>query len=642
MYNHLKNATSPYLLQHAQNPVDWYPWGKEAFRKAKDENKPIFLSIGYSTCHWCHVMAHESFEDPQIARLLNDWFVAVKVDKEERPDIDSVYMAVCQALTGSGGWPTSIFLTPEQKPFFAGTYFPKDSLEALLRIIHEKWQSGREDLLRQADDITAYLNQQQREKGRSDKKLADSAVVFYRRSFDQRYGGFGQAPKFPAAHNLLFLLTYYQRYQDKNCLDMAEKTLMSLYQGGLFDHIGYGFCRYSTDERFLVPHFEKMLYDNALLIMAYVKAYEVTGRVLYRSIAEKTADYILREMTAPDGAFYSAQDADSDGEEGKFYVFTPDELLDLLGEKEGTAFNRHLGISYKGNFEGKSIPNLLNSNAADDTFDALLPKIRQYRKKRCRLHLDDKILTAWNGLMIAAMCRLYHASKKKKYLFVAKQADGFLKHYHKEKEKLFVSSRYGIRGVLGLLDDYASVIFAQLALYQVTLEESFLKQAKDLCKTVLEQFQDPSGGGFYLYAQGGEQLISRPKETYDGAMPSGNSLMAWNLLRIAQLTQEEEDEKEAQKQLDFMAAQAEHYPPGYAMYLLALLDQIEPPAKITVVPGEKEERLQLALTLPADSAAVLRQESKQFPLKDGKTSFYICQNHRCLPPVNDLCEWQKS
>ena len=422
MPNHLKNETSPYLLQHADNPVDWYPWGEEAFRRAREDDKPVFLSIGYSACHWCHVMARESFEDQETAELLNRWFISVKVDREERPDVDSVYMAVCQAFTGGGGWPTSLFLTPEKQPFFAGTYFPKQrqggmvSFGELLTLIHEKWERDRSALLGPAEEIVALLNQPKAENGKAEPELQEEAVRLYKRLFDRENGGFGGAPKFPSPHNLRFLLAYYGRRGDRDCLEMAERTLLQMYRGGLFDHVGGGFCRYSTDERFLVPHFEKMLYDNALLILAYCEAYSTTRKELYLLAAERTADFVLREMTAPEGGFYSAQDADSGGEEGKYYLFAPEEIVRLLGTERGESFNQHFDITETGNFEGKSIPNLLHSNPEDRSFGDLLETVYQYRRGRYALHLDDKILTAWNGLMIAALCRLYQANGEAKYL----------------------------------------------------------------------------------------------------------------------------------------------------------------------------------------------------------------------------------
>lgn len=643
MSNHLKRETSPYLLQHAENPVDWYPWCEEAFRRAKEEDKPVFLSIGYSTCHWCHVMAHESFEDAEIAALLNRSFIAIKVDKEERPDIDNIYMAVCQAFTGSGGWPTSIFMTPEQKPFFAGTYYPKSSrggmigLKELLTVVQEKWKTDREALLLQAEQLVAQLGQQERTGSVADAGLLPGAVALFRQLYDRENGGFGSAPKFPTPHNLLFLLTYSERRGDAVCLEMAERTLLQMYRGGLFDQIGFGFCRYSTDAQFLVPHFEKMLCDNALLILAYCKAYTVTGTPIYLEIAEKTAAYALREMTAPDGGFYSAQDADSDGEEGKYYLFTPEELTGLLGEKNGEKFNRRFGITREGNFAGKSIPNLLHSDVADKSLDLFLAQVGQYRKKRCSLHLDDKVLTVWNGLMIAAMCSLYRASGNDSYLAAAEKADCFLQKNLCDGERLFVSWRAGKHGVPGFLDDYAACLFAQLALYEATLDREYLERAERLYEKVCAGFQDRENGGFYLYEAERDALILRPKETYDGAIPSGNGLMAWNLVRLAQLTAREDYERAAARQLDFLAADAGQYPIGHAMFLLALLDREDPPAKVTVVLEKPSDRGKLRL--PADMiAALLPGPTKEYPLKNGKTTYYVCRGHSCLPPVNDLRE----
>ena len=648
LQNHLCHETSPYLLQHADNPVDWYPWGEEAFHKARTEDKPIFLSIGYSTCHWCHVMAHESFEDEEIAELLNRHFISIKVDKEERPDIDSIYMAVCQAFTGSGGWPTSIFMTADQKPFFAGTYFPKQArgrmigLRELLSVIHDKWRNERQLLLNQSEKILEHLKQKY-ETGESlsgvteRESLIEFAVGLYGRIYDGVNGGFGQAPKFPTPHNLLFLLTCYERQGNELCLKMAEHTLLQMYRGGLFDHIGFGFCRYSTDEQFLVPHFEKMLYDNALLILAYCKAYEITGKPLYLEVAEKTAAFILREMTHTDGGFYSAQDADSDGEEGKYYLFLPEEIKKLLGEQEGEAFCRQFDITESGNFEGKNIPNLLKSEYENQWDEEILERIRQYRRARNFLHLDDKILTAWNGLMIAAMCRLYRNSGKEKYLDAARRADRFIQAHLQDKTGLYVSFREGKRGVKGFLDDYAAYLFAQLALYDATLEEDYMTRAEQLCWDVQDRFPDRKNGGFYLYGTEHESLILRPKEDYDGAIPSGNSLMAWNLVRLSQLTDDENRRKQAEAQLDFLCVKAGQYPIGHGMFLLALLNDERPPMKIMVVPGEEENLADFPVTLPADAVVTLLHEpTRDYPRKDGKTTFYVCKDHRCLLPVNDL------
>ena len=644
MSNRLQYETSPYLLQHKDNPVDWYPWGEEAFKQAKAEGKPIFLSIGYSACHWCHVLAHESFEDNEIAELLNRNFISIKVDKEERPDIDSVYMSVCQAFTGSGGWPTSIFITADQKTFFAGTYFPKTSqgrmigFKELLIALSEAWKNDRNSLIEQSDKLINYLNNTVEHSEKSEIGLTHYAVSVYRKIYDEKYGGFGRAPKFPTPHNLLFLLSYYERYKEKEILQMAENTLLQMYRGGMFDHIGFGFCRYSTDKRYLVPHFEKMLYDNAMLILAYCKAYSITNNSLYLEIAEKTAEYILREMTSNEGGFFSAQDADSEGEEGKYYLLTPDEIVEVLGEIEGKKFNKHFNITEKGNFEGKSIPNLLNSDPLNKEFDAVFPKLQQFRKNRYALHLDDKILTAWNSLMIAAMCELYLVSKNKVYLNSALKADKFLKTWLYRNGTLFVSFRENKRGAGGFLDDYAAFIFAKLHLYRATLDVEYLNCAKQMCDKVVADFSDNSGG-FYLYGKLSEELILRPKETYDGAIPSGNSLMAYNFVKLYLMTSEENYRQLAEKQLDFIAASANSYPTNHAMFLLALLEYREPPIKITVVADDKTEIKQLSLNFPLNAVInILNKPTQEYPLKNDTTTYYVCKGHSCLPASDNLSE----
>ncbi len=644
MSNRLQYETSPYLLQHKENPVNWYPWCDEAFRRAKKEDKPIFLSIGYSACHWCHVLAHESFEDNEIADILNRHFISIKVDKEERPDIDSVYMSVCQAFTGSGGWPTSIFMTADQKPFFAGTYFPKTSrggmigFKELLLAINKAWKSDRTSLLKQSDKIITHLNHTDKADSNAEINILHSAVSVYSKIYDEKYGGFGRAPKFPTPHNILFLLSYYERYKDKNCLQMAEHTLFGMYRGGMFDHIGFGFCRYSTDKKFLVPHFEKMLYDNALLILSYCKVYCVTNNDLYLEIAEKTAQYILREMTSKDGGFFSAQDADSEGEEGKYYLFTPNEIISVLGETNAEKFNKHFDITSTGNFEGKSIPNLLNSDPNDKSFEVFLPMLQQFRKNRYSLHLDDKILTSWNSLMIAAMCELYLVSKKDIYLNAAQKADEFIQNYLCENDTLFVSFRDENRGVKGFLDDYASYIFAELCLYRATLDNSYLNCAKQMCDKVVNDFSD-NVGGFYLYGSQSEELILRPKETYDGAIPSGNSLMAYNFVKLYHLTSDDKYKDLAQKQLDFISATANSYPTNHAMFLVALLEYNEPPMKITVVVDDKTNINDIALNLTTNAIInLLAEPTKEYSLKNGKTTYYVCKGKACMPPTNDLNE----
>lgn len=643
MKNYLFNQTSPYLLQHADNPVNWYPWCEEAFERARSEDKPVFLSIGYSTCHWCHVMAHESFEDEEIAEILNQYYIAIKVDKEERPDIDSIYMSVCQAFTGSGGWPTTIIMTPEQKPFFAGTYFPKTSrygqigLKELLLAVYEQWKADRKELLESADEIIAFLNRQTTVGNNINMQLLDSAFEIYKSIFDDKFGGFGEAPKFPTPHNLLFLMQYYEKNGNKDALKMVEKTLLQMYRGGMFDHIGGGFSRYSTDRYFLVPHFEKMLYDNALLILAYCRAYQITKKQVYCDVAEKTATYILREMTSPEGGFYSAQDADSEGVEGKYYLLEPDEIIELLGEKKGKEFNQYFDITDRGNFEGKNIPNLLKSEITIGKFDDYLPQVYEYRKKRYSLHLDDKILTSWNTLMIAALCHLYRVSRKEIYLNTAIRAQEFIQKNLCEGNTLYISWREGQRSGKGILDDYANEVFALLSLYEATLDGVYLEKAKQFCDKIISDFYDNDRGGFFLYGKENEQLILRPKETYDGAVFSGNSAMAYNLGRLYLITGEKKYGELAECQMEFMSAEAESYPAGYAMFLVALSDYIEPQEKITIVVKDKRDLVNLSWRIPLNSVVyVVKGMTKEYPLKDDKTTFYICRGRTCQPPANEL------
>ncbi len=643
MSNRLENETSPYLLQHKDNPVDWYPWCKEAFERAKKEDKPVFLSIGYSACHWCHVLAHESFEDEETAELLNKYFISIKVDKEERPDIDSVYMAVCQAFTGSGGWPTSIFMTADKKPFFAGTYFPKTSrtgmigFRELLTVIHEKWISDRDTLTKQSEEIIKHLNTSKTVGEVTDIDLPRLAVRQYERIYDEKHGGFGNAPKFPTPHNLLFLLDYYEKYKTSSCLYMAENTLTAMYKGGMFDHIGFGFCRYSTDRKFLVPHFEKMLYDNALLILAYCKAYTVTKKKLYLEIAEKTASYILKHMTSNEGVFFSSQDADSEGEEGKYYLFTPNEVIGILGEENGTRFNRHFDITHAGNFEGQNIPNLLKSDLEDKTFESFLPVLDNYRQKRTSLHKDEKILTFWNSLMISAMCQLYIINKKEIYLSSAKAADIFIRKHLCRDSTLYVSYHMEKRGEKGFLDDYAGYIFAKLHLYRATFEPEHLEYAKKLCDKVISDFK-ADAGGFYLYGNEHEELILRPKETYDGAVPSGNSLMLYNLVTLHLLTDKKKYKDESEEQLDFLSQSALKAPINHAMFLKALLKYREP-IKITAVIGKNTDTSELPFLLPSDAAiTVLPEETSEYVRKNGNTTYYVCVKNTCLPPTDDLSE----
>ncbi len=648
MSNRLINEKSPYLLQHAENPVDWFPWGEEAFEKADRENKPVFLSIGYSTCHWCHVMAHESFEDIETAHIINKHFIAIKVDREERPDIDNVYMRVCQAMTGGGGWPTSLFLTPDKKPFFAGTYFPPLSrygmvgFRELLLTITDKWENDKIMLLDSAEQIVEYLQPKTSREAKIDNDFIGKSIEHFKQLYDKQYGGFGEAPKFPTPHNLLYLLLYGKLHNDKAVINMVAYTLVQMRKGGIFDHIGHGFSRYSTDAKFLVPHFEKMLYDNALLILSYCAGYSVTKNSLFLDTAKKTADYVLREMTSPEGAFYSAQDADSEGGEGVYYVFDYDEIIKILGEEIGNKFNKHFGISKGGNFEGKNIPNRLDADNDDvysKEFDTEISKIYEYRKNRFKLHLDDKILTSWNSLMIIAMSILYRVCGDKKYFNAAKRAEQFIQKELMEKGKLFVSFRDGKKSKNGFLDDYALYSAALIAMYDITQEEGYLDKAKELINTVINQFSDDENGGYFFSGSENENLILDTKETYDGAIPSGNSVLYYDFVRLSQLSTDDIWQEKAAKQMVFLAEKSQEYPTGHSMFLFSLLYYRNPPPRIIVVCSGKEtpETVITKLPLFAD-IQILPEPTNEYKSINDKTTFYVCKNHMCLPPVNSLDE----
>lgn len=635
--NHLKNETSPYLLQHADNPVDWYPWCGEAFERAKSEDKPVFLSIGYSTCHWCHVMAHESFENSETAELLNKNFISVKVDREERPDIDSVYMTVCQAFTGSGGWPMSVFMTWDKKPFFAGTYFPTTprfgmpSFRDVLNAVVMQWDTEREKLIQSAENITDMLKNTESVKGNKvNGDIVETAAEMLRKSYDSIHGGFGSAPKFPMPHELMFLMYYAKINSDETAQKMSEKTLLQMRKGGIFDHIGGGFSRYSTDRYFLAPHFEKMLYDNAMLIIAYSAMYSLTGSKVYLETALKTADYILCEMTSPEGGFYSAQDADSEGVEGKYYTFSVDEITSVLGDK-GKHFSETFDITEHGNFEGVNIPNLLKSGDLDTDFEAEFQSLYEYRKKRTKLHLDDKILLSWNSMMIAAMSMLYRVSHEEKYLRAAENAQCFIEGNISDGERLYTSFRDGKRSDKTFLDDHAYYIAALIELYNSTLDRKYLTKAEELCAEALRRFYDKNGG-FNMCET--TELFKNPKELYDGAVPSGNSIMAYDLIRLHQLTEKEEYRECAEKQLDFMSAQSQDYPSGHCMFLLAkLLNEAPPPRVIISAKGSPD-----ISNLPFLANVTVVQADNKYPLLNERTTFYVCRGNTCLPPSNMLSE----
>lgn len=620
--NRLSREKSPYLLQHAHNPVDWYPWGDEAFQKAKAENKPVFLSIGYSACHWCHVMARESFEDEEVAQYLNARFVSVKVDREERPDVDGIYMRACQALTGGGGWPASIFMTAGGEPFYAGTYFPKAYFLRLLWAIGEKWETDRPALLQSGREITKTLGREgEAQQASGENAPVQQAVTMFRNTFDEKYGGFGAAPKFPSPHNLMFLLY--------TAPELAEKTLEGMYRGGIFDHVGGGFCRYSTDRYFLVPHFEKMLYDNALLAMTYLLAFERTGKELWRAVAVRTLEYVENELMNPDGGFYSSQDADSDGTEGKYYVFTPDELIKVLGREDGERFSRAFGITEKGNFEGKSIPNLLSGMEMSEDVRKMLPEVYEYRRSRTSLRTDHKVLTSWSALMAAAYASAYRILGEERYLRTAQKAAGFIESRLTDGDTVYSGVTDGKLGARGFLDDYAFCVFALLCMHQATLEQRYLDRASQIADKAVSEFFDGENGGFFFSGAGNERLIIRPKETYDGALPSGNSMMAYNLSRLSLLTERDSYEKILSLQRNFMNAQAQSYPPGYGFYLYSVL----PVQQVVCVPKKREDLNKLRIR--SDWAFRLTDDPR-YPMKNGRTTFYVCRGNTCLPPVNEM------
>ena len=633
--NHLKNETSPYLLQHADNPVDWYPWCGEAFERAKSEDKPVFLSIGYSTCHWCHVMAYENFENSETVELLNKNFISVKVDREERPDIDSVYMTVCQAFTGSGGWPMSVFMTWDKKPFFAGTYFPPTprfgmpSFRDVLNAVTMQWGTEREKLIQSAENITDMLKNTESVKGNKvNGDIVETAAEMLRKSYDSIYGGFGSAPKFPIPHELMFLMYYAKINSDETAQKMAEKTLIQMRKGGIFDHIGGGFSRYSTDRYFLAPHFEKMLYDNALLIIAYSAMYSLTSSKVYLETTIKTADYILCEMTSPEGGFYSAQDADSEGVEGKYYTFSVDEITSVLGDK-GKHFSETFDITEHGNFEGVNIPNLLKSGDLDTDFEAEFQKLYEYRKKRTKLHLDDKILLSWNSMMIAAMSMLYRVSHEEKYLRAAENAQRFIEENMSDGEHIYTIFRDGKRSDTAFLEDYAYYIAALIEMYNSTLDNKYLMRAEELCAEAVKRFSDKNGG-FNMCET--TELFKNPKELYDGAVPSGNSIMAYDLVRLYQLTDKEEYREYAEKQINFMSAQSQDYPSGHCMFLLAKLLNEAPPPRVVI---SSKGSLDIS-NLPFLANVTFIQADEKYPLLNGRTTFYVCRGNTCLPPSNEL------
>ncbi|MDF2540402.1 MAG: hypothetical protein K0S47_120 [Herbinix sp.] len=663
--NKLANEKSPYLLQHVYNPVNWYPWGDEAFAKAKEENKPIFLSIGYSTCHWCHVMAHESFEDDSVAALLNQYFICIKVDKEERPDVDAIYMSVCQSITGGGGWPLTILMTPDQKPFYAGTYLPKEAnygmpgLVDLLEEVHTQWTENKQALVRSGIEITNVMVREFQDKkktGTISKDLISLAVTQFNQTFDHRYGGFSEKPKFPTPHNLIFLTRYAALEKDEQALFMVETTLKNMYRGGIYDHIGFGFSRYSTDEKWLIPHFEKMLYDNALLTCAYLEAYQYTKDTLYKNVAEQILEYVRREMTDKDGGFYCAQDADSDGVEGRYYTFTPDEINKVLENHDGSYFNEYFGITKEGNFEGYSIPNRVHSEELKPDNERILRlsrKIHTYRLERAKLHRDDKILTSWNALMISAYAKAAKILQNQEYADIAKQAATFIDtSLTDENGNLFIRYREKDAANKGIIDDYAFYCMALIDLYEATFDVTYLSRAMRTADRMIDQFWDEENDGFYLYSKDAEQLIFRPKEVYDGAIPSGNSAAGYALQRLATITAKNKYQDYAHKQLNFLAGHVKDYPAGFSFSMIAFIQALYPSMEIVCIDSDNEDHHELLTYLsehyePNTTVLVKTIDNEEEIKKiaeyvhdyhtiNDKTTYFICKNKSCSEPSNHL------
>ena len=669
--NRLANEQSPYLLQHADNPVDWYPWGKEAFKKARELDRPIFLSIGYSTCHWCHVMEHESFEDDSVAKLLNDSFISIKVDREELPEIDHVYMSVCQAMTGGGGWPLTIVMTPAKEPFFAGTYFPKDKrggrsgLFQILPMIADAWNSKREDIMTSVGQVKNYLDRLNSKPAGNNfsTELINRAYDQFRNGFDEEYGGFFRAPKFPSPHNLIFLMRYHHSFDNKIALDMATKTLKQMRLGGIYDHIGFGFHRYSTDRHWLVPHFEKMLYDQAMIAMAYTEAYHITGEDIFAQTAREIFTYVLRDMTASEGGFFSAEDADSEGEEGKFYIWTEQEIKEVLGEDYGREFNDIFSITTQGNYRdessgketGLNIPHLKNYNAnGSNDFESAREKLFNIREKRIHPLKDDKILTDWNGLMIAALAKAAIVLDEPVYLDAAEKAAEFVLHSISKGERLLKRYRNGVAALDAHLDDYAFMAWGLLELYEATFATKYLSQALDLMNIMVEDFWDDKNGGFFLGSDQSEKLIVRSKTAYDGAIPSGNSVAVMNMVKLTRITGNTKWAELAEKTIRAFSEDVNRTPTGYTLMLTGFMFDTQNSKEIVIVGDSRNRNTTKFLhTIRASYAPHKVLLFKDTSVSDnrleqlanwtstqnsinGKPTAYVCKNFACNQPTSDI------
>ena len=661
--NHLAGETSRYLLQHVHNPVDWYPWGEAALAKAKRENKPIFLSIGYSACHWCHVMAHESFEDAETAVILNEHFVSIKVDREERPDLDRIYMLAVQAMTRGGGWPMSVFCTPDGQPFYGGTYFPAQprygipSFKQVLHAMVEAWAKQRDELIKSGAEVVDALREQQGGEEEPEEDLQSetlsTAYGGLREQFDATHGGFGGAPKFPQPMALEFLLRYYLTSPKKKALATVRQTLEAMARGGLYDQLGGGFHRYAVDANWLVPHFEKMLYDNAQLARVYLHAWQVTGEPLFRAIVEETLDYVAREMTAPEGGFYATQDADSEGEEGKFFIWTPDEVREALGGP-ATRFLKLYGITDAGNFEGR---NILTFNGTVEEREAIAGARRalfEARERRVRPGRDEKVVASWNGLMLAAFAEAARVFDRDDYRDIAVRSANFLLRELRTRDgRLWHVWNRGEAKVAGLLEDYAHLIEGLLALYGTTFERRWTIAAVELADAMIAHFSAAAVGeaGFFDTADDGERLIVRPREMQDNAMPSGNAMAATVLLALARLSGKSRYADVAEQSLESMQDLMGEHPLAFGQWLVALDSALVTPVDIAII-GDLDAADTRALLDVAQEGyhphRLVAVGSGDVPPMlahrtqvDGKPTAYVCVNHVCQPPVTDVGEMRE-
>ncbi|HLV10660.1 MAG TPA: thioredoxin domain-containing protein [Halanaerobiales bacterium] len=664
--NKLINEKSPYLLQHAHNPVNWYSWNEEAFKQAKKKDRPVFLSIGYSTCHWCHVMARESFEDEEIAAIFNENFIPVKVDREERPDIDSIYMRVCQLMTGSGGWPLSIFMTPDKKPFYAATYIPKNSkagmagLLDLLPQIIEQWENNRNKTITIADQMTAALQDMEvKNPGKNlNENIFTKTYTELERYYDSTYGGFGHAPKFPTPHQLIFLLHYWHRYNKKNALKMVEKTLQSMRAGGIFDQIGYGFHRYSTDKKWLVPHFEKMLYDQALLINAYIDGFQATGNKLYAETAEDIITYVKRELLSAEGGFYSAEDADSEGVEGKFYLWNLEEIRKHFSPAETELIIEH----YRLKADGNSIPHLdpVNLDNKNKEIESLRKRLFEIRERRVHPHKDDKILTDWNGLMLAALAQSGRILDNEEYIKLASAAANFImEKLQPAAGQLLHRYRDGSSAIPGNLDDYSFFILGLIELYQSTFNSYYLDKALRFNQSLLKNFWNESNPGFFFTSKKREKLLSREMKIYDGAIPSGNSIAIWNIIRLAHLTGQIKLEKIAEKMTRTFSETIVNSPSSHCQFLSGF-DALLGPFHDLILSGNKENTdfqkfLEVLNSNYLPNKVIIHRPQniedmqvkemieylKDYGAIENRATVYVCRDYTCQLPTTDTRKFQE-